>query len=147
MDYRAWLIIPHDCTFMKVWTIIDGINCLVTSITYAWLSVTYNHKERKTNYIMDIFLFIDEISFAIFTLSILFGFITDYLPRGEITPVKDIQSIAQNYSNNELITDILTWIPFHWIWGNWFREANLFFLIKTIRLKRAARLLSIQKMT
>lgn len=88
---------------------------------------------------------VDILFFVIFFFGIVKRAITDYIPPGEITPNRNFLQLASRYANDQFALDFLNLIPFHWMFGDFAREAKYLFFIKTTRIIRGLSLLNVDK--
>jgi hypothetical protein len=81
---------------------------------------------------------------AVFIMSILKNFSTEYKPDGISKPVRNIKKIATRYVNNGFPMDFLMVIPFHFLFGgDEVLNAKRFFFIKTYRLVKGIRIFNV----
>ena len=81
-----------------------------------------------------------------FILAMIKSFITDYSEEGNPLPVREFIKIAFRYLKSNFPLDFLVLIPFHWLLGDFMRESNYLFLIKSLRIIRGLDLLSVSKL-
>ena len=74
------------------------------------------------------------------------SFITDYKDDAHPLPIRDIPKIAARYLKSDFLLDFAVLIPFHCLFGDFARESNYIFLIKSLRIIRGLDLLSVSKL-
>ena len=91
IDLKKMIVIDHQSLFTFIWKCIDIFCCLMSGYFYAWIGCFGIKDDQK--WLKDVNLALE----VIFTISILLRFITDYIPLGETTPVKNISLISEKY--------------------------------------------------
>lgn len=79
------MLIHPDSTFLLIWSPIETITCLVSSIVYAWtMAFTPSDTFYQTEIIFE----------AIMLISFILKFFTMYFEQGAAQPTKEIGKIS-----------------------------------------------------
>ena len=90
------------------------ILCLISSHFYANASFFALQWDKYDTSRSTPYYVIDHIFFAIFTLDIIFNFVTEYRDIGETVPIRDIDKISQRYIKGNFLIDVIAWFPIHY---------------------------------
>jgi len=88
----------------------------------------------------------DHMFFAIFTISIVINFLTEFTESGETQPNRNLKHIALRYIHSNFLIDILAWVPFHYFVSIDNKFIRWAFLIKIIRIVEGIQLIDVSKM-
>jgi hypothetical protein len=139
-----------------IWTIFDISCCLASSYFYLWLATFGEDQKGATCYpdmskaeraqfdkdgattLQMVLAF--EI---IFLISIITKFLTDYRPDGETEHVKSLTKISSRYLHGDFLSDFIPLIPLTYIFKNYFCQAKLFYIIKTVRVLNGFKLFNV----
>lgn len=80
---------------------------------------------------------------AVFVISIIKNFLTEYKSDNISKPVHDLKKIGTRYLGNGFIMDFLMVIPFYWIFKDITKYAKLAFFIKIYRLYKGIRIFNV----
>lgn len=115
--------------------------CITTPYYYAWIALNGYEKEEKSYMITTI---IFEFMFA---SHILFNFLTEYVPDGEIVPIRELEVIGNRYLSSEFLVDFIPTFPITFFLNNSNKTYwRLFFLIKIMRLHKGIKVYDVEKM-
>ena len=139
IDFKKMIVFNHQGMFIQVWNCIDIFCCLMSGYVYAWIGC---FGIKKDVYILSLINITLEV---IFTLSIIIRFLTDYVPLGENTPVKDIFLIGERYINTGFMLDFIPWIPITFFVdaANPDKFYRLFFFVKICRMVKGIKVFSV----
>lgn len=115
--------------------------CFTSPYFYAWVALHGHEKDERALYS---FVIIFE---TIFMFNILFHFLTDYVPDGEISPERDLAKIAERYLHTEFRMDFIPTFPLTFFFDNTSSKYwRLLYLIKVIRLIKGIEIYDVQMM-
>ena len=125
-DFQNLLTFPVDSSFLKFWNFFISILCLYSSYLYGWIAAfsEYYPEPLPLVYAME----------ALFLVSIGINFLKQFIPEGEILPVKSFSRISKHYiKNGTFVEDIVVIFPIQFIMHEWLHH-NYWYLIKIYRV-------------
>lgn len=132
------LIFMENSWISNIWKSIDIISCIISSYIYAYMAAFGESSLSESAYILYI------LFEAVFVISIIKNFTTEYKSDGMSKPIRDIKKIAIRYLNTGFIIDLLMVIPFAYIFGGEaVRNAKLCYFIKCYRLVRGFKIFNV----
>lgn len=81
---------------------------------------------------------------AIFFISLVLKFLTDFIPDGEQQPTKDLTLIAKNYLRKGFIWDLIPILPFTFIFYGNNNAMRLSCFIKLVRIINGVKLFDVR---
>ena len=122
-----------------------GLLSLGSSFFYAKAAI-FGLRNKHTGEVYESDVGFDIFFFVIFCMAMVKSFITDFRDDSHPLPIKDFIKIATRYFKTNFMLDLVVLIPFHWFFGEFIRESNYLFLIKSLRILRGLDLLSVSKL-
>jgi hypothetical protein len=90
-NIHNYIIISQYSNFSAIWDWLDIIFCLMSSYLYSYIAVysdiNLNEEIRESVWFFEIFFFLAMVK----------NFLTDFIPVGEIKPVRNYKQIAMRY--------------------------------------------------
>lgn len=84
IDFLDLIVLKHDCWLVQVWHMLYIICCLTSGYYYGWLALFGTDFDNPRQFAA---ILIFE---CIFTVQILINFLTEYIPEGEVIPVRNL---------------------------------------------------------
>ena len=94
----------HDCKLVQVWHFLFVFSCLTSGYFYGWIAL-FGIETEENHYK---YIYIYE---SIFSIWIVINFITEYIPEGEVIPVRNLGKISHLYLNTTFWRDFIPTIP------------------------------------
>lgn len=117
--------------------IADTIFCMASGYVYMWFARFGDSLAKE-----DLFL-MSSIIEVYFCLSMYVNFVTDYVPDGQIEPVRNLVQISKRYLKGDFIMQFIPLIPFTYV-IELNNHTRLLFLIKVLRVINGMKVLDVQ---
>lgn len=128
----SYLVISRKSKILAVWYFGYILCCLLSSYFYIYIAA-FQHKDITDKWWID-----SEIYFeAIFFISIILNFLTDYQDESNHKEVRDLSNISMRYLRGNFAWEFLPLIPFPHVMHYGFKNPNHFYIIKVVRLMTA----------
>ena len=135
LDFTKLLTISQTSIILVIWKPMEVTACMLSSYWYGYLSVFGGQYEEI------------HIASIIFEVAFLFGMcinlMKQYVPDGEITPVKDLTQTSMRYiKKGSFLADLICIFPFPFIFAG-SNDSHLWYMIKIYRVSSGLKLLDV----
>lgn len=119
----------HDCYLVQVWHFLFVFSCLTSGYFYGWCAL-FGVEDDDHDYKVAIYIYE-----TIFSIRIIINFLTEYIPEGDVIPVRNLTAISQLYLNTTFWRDFIPTFPITFFL-NTRKESTwrVLYLIKIMRL-------------
>lgn len=88
IDFLDLIILDHDCQLVQIWYFLFLVSCLTSGYFYGWIAL-FGIEEDDRHFKTAIYVYE-----SIFSIWIVINFLTEYIPEGEVIPVRNLTAIS-----------------------------------------------------
>lgn len=132
------MIMRHDSWFMLFWKPMITTACILSCHFYAYTSFFGLKWDKDDMSRVSQLWLLDYVFFSLFSIDIIFNFMTEFKDTGEMKPCRQFDKIWQRYLRGDFVLDLIAWLPIHYfIDYDRIYFYSWIFLLKLVRFYKA----------